>query len=509
MITTTTTGVRICPSCGADDYADSRTCSKCDDDFLLQDRYLLNRVLGSNVGTTYLAYDTFQKKSAVVVKELHVSRLDSWKTEELFQREVAVLRRLNHPCIPRYLDHFIVGQGKRQTYYLVQQYLDGETIQEELAHRTYSEEDIFDLLEEVLSILQYLQNINPPLIHRDIKPSNLMRLANGSIALIDFGAVRDFIAPQGDSPTVAGTFGFMAPEQFQGKGTMQTDLYALGAVAVYLLSRIPPEQMLDGTKLSWQKHVNISSVMKKLLTRLLAVDPCDRPKSAKTAIVLLQTTRYNLHKEPTTIPEKTPSRNQSLRNMILLGSAAGFVLLIAFVIGFMVLVTTGDDSGIAEKGTLVESKPAIPEKPIEKPVEPPAESQPANQELKEKPVEKSPSIPAYAEELTEQQMIELLVSHSWKGSLQGELQFTRQDGQLKAQLIQKDTKFPFQSAELGAMSTMVLVWDFGSGDVERSSTFYGALSADHKTISGSFETVHRKGNNEYDERGNWYVKAQQ
>ncbi|MCA9668498.1 MAG: serine/threonine protein kinase, partial [Myxococcales bacterium] len=274
----------ICPDCGAGEQRESDTqCSQCGEALLLHARYQLLAVLGSNIGTTYLARDTTAGRE-VVVKELAFGKLDAWKTQELFEREMQVLRQLDHPLIPSYLEHFTLGQGKRQRNYLVLERVQGETLRDELEHRRYSEDDVLDVLDRVLSVLEYLQALHPPLIHRDIKPSNLIRMPDGRIALVDFGAVRDLLRGEGDTPTIAGTFGFMAPEQFRSEAFLQTDLYGLGGVALHLLARKPPDKMLASSmQLDWQRHVNVSPPMRALLERLLALEVSARPASASAA----------------------------------------------------------------------------------------------------------------------------------------------------------------------------------------------------------------------------------
>jgi hypothetical protein len=79
-------------------------------------------------------------------------------------------------------------------------------------------------------------------IHRDIKPGNIIRRPDGSFCLVDFGSVRDGLRPEGGS-TVVGTFGYMAPEQFQGRALPATDVYAVGALLLALITGKSPEEL--------------------------------------------------------------------------------------------------------------------------------------------------------------------------------------------------------------------------------------------------------------------------
>jgi hypothetical protein len=97
-------------------------------------------------------------------------------------------------------------------------------------------------LREAADCLRYLHGHAPPIVHRDIKPGNVILRPDGSYCLVDFGSVRDRLKPEGGS-TVVGTFGFMAPEQFQGRAGPGSDVYAVGATALSLVTGREPEDL--------------------------------------------------------------------------------------------------------------------------------------------------------------------------------------------------------------------------------------------------------------------------
>src|SRR6185295_6373321 len=103
-------------------------------------------------------------------------------------------------------------------------------------------EALWRLLGDAGEVLDYLHGRVPPVIHRDIKPSNVIRRPDGSFALVDFGSVRDSLKPEGGS-TVVGTFGYMAPEQFQGRALPASDVYGVGATLIALVSGLEPEDL--------------------------------------------------------------------------------------------------------------------------------------------------------------------------------------------------------------------------------------------------------------------------
>ena len=264
----------ICASCG--EGTTGTPCGACGGDPLLAGRYRLESRIGrGGHGTVYRGVDG--DGAAVAVKEVSLGAGE--KLDELALREVAVLQQLSHPAVPAYLDHVVAGQGRGRALFVVQRFVEGPSLAEELERRRYSEDEVLAVIEELCDVLGYLHGRSPPVIHRDLKPSNVMRGPDG-LVLVDFGAVRDVLKTQLGGSTVAGTFGFMAPEQFRGEATPATDVFGLGALAVALLSRKDPAELHDrrGT-FSWQGHVQLSGPVQALLERMTAPDPADRPQN--------------------------------------------------------------------------------------------------------------------------------------------------------------------------------------------------------------------------------------
>ena len=236
----------ICADCGHEHDAVVETCSACGKDPLLDGRYRLLSVIGQGAfGTTWRG-ERASDGHVVCLKELLYQRLASFEPEEQFRREAAVLRQLDLPGVPAYVDDFTVTTGRAVSLFLVQELVQGETLAEEMEHKRYREGEVLDILEALLHILRDLHSLSPPVVHRDIKPTNVMRRDDGSLVLIDFGAVKDVLnKTRRGGPSVAGTIGFMAPEQLTGHAEPATDLFGAGALAVALLSRRDPADLLD------------------------------------------------------------------------------------------------------------------------------------------------------------------------------------------------------------------------------------------------------------------------
>ncbi len=255
-------------------------------------RYRVERVLGEGaLGRTYAAVEAATGQR-VAIKELQPGRLKTWKDLDLFEREAATLRSLEHPGVPRYVDHFEVEAEGAPRYYLAQELIPGRTLEAELeASSVLTEEAVRAVATEVLEVLVYLHGLTPPVIHRDIKPSNLMRRADGRVVLIDFGAVREVLdASESEAgSTMVGTFGYMPPEQYAGQAYAQTDLFALGATCAHLLTGVSPERLFGELfHIELPEDVRISLGMRQWLRRLLEPEPGRRFGSAAEALAELR-----------------------------------------------------------------------------------------------------------------------------------------------------------------------------------------------------------------------------
>jgi serine/threonine protein kinase len=202
-------------------------------------RFVVLAAIGEgSQGRTFDGFDRLEGR-AVAIKRFDVRGAHSWKDVDLAEREARVLQSLSHPKLPRYVDRFEEGGA----LYLVMEKIEGESLAALRARgATLATDDVLRLLQDAGEVLDYLHGRAPPVIHRDLKPGNVIRRPDGSFAFVDFGAVRDKLRPEGGS-TVVGTFGYMAPEQFQGRALPASDVYAMGATALAMLTGRQPEDL--------------------------------------------------------------------------------------------------------------------------------------------------------------------------------------------------------------------------------------------------------------------------
>ncbi|HIK55431.1 MAG TPA: serine/threonine protein kinase [Synechococcales cyanobacterium M55_K2018_004] len=195
--------------------------------------YRVTQELGANRSggrVTYLATE-LESREKVVIKEFQFAKSGStWAEYDSYKREIDVLRGLNHPGIPRYLNSFQTRDG----FCMVQEYKAAQSLG---AFSTFDLEEIRQIAIAVLQILVYLQNRVPPIIHRDLKPDNILVDDRLNVYLVDFGFARVGEGEIGMSSVVKGTLGFMPPEQlFNRQLTEASDLYGLGMTLICLLT---------------------------------------------------------------------------------------------------------------------------------------------------------------------------------------------------------------------------------------------------------------------------------
>jgi serine/threonine protein kinase len=236
-------------------------------------------------------------ESRSVVKFLAFNEQMTWDEFKLFEREAHILSQIDHPRIPHYQASFELAPDreiKGHWFALVQDYIPGESLQALLDRgQVFLESDIYSIATQVLEILLYLHTQQPAILHRDIKPSNLIWGSDRKIYLVDFGAGQAHESLVGVSLTIVGTSGYTPLEQFWGRSTPTSDLFALGVTLVHLLTGIAPNYLPQKEmKLQFADKVNINSRLLRWLQRMIEISPEKRFSSAQQALTALNGDRY-------------------------------------------------------------------------------------------------------------------------------------------------------------------------------------------------------------------------
>ncbi|MEG4497110.1 serine/threonine-protein kinase [Microcoleus sp. F10-C6] len=274
----------------------------------LNNHYRIVRELGhGGFGRTYLAEDAHRFNEPCVLKEFAPQVHGSYalqKSEELFEREAGVLYKLQHNQIPRFRELFRVSISDRGYLFFVQDYVPGQTYRFLLDARKrqglrFIEAEINQLLQQILPVLEYIHSLG--VIHRDISPDNLiLRSSDGMPVLIDFGGVKQvaatvesLFAEANGTPAPAtriGKLGYAPVEQMQmGIVSPHSDLYALAATVLVLLTGKEPHQLLDSHTLNWnwRAECSLSPNLSLVLDKMLAQQPSQRYSSAREVMLAL------------------------------------------------------------------------------------------------------------------------------------------------------------------------------------------------------------------------------
>ena len=287
-------------------HHEEKICKACSSQLLLKERYRAISFLDSGgMSRNFLAVDTdMPAEKRCVIKQFFPAPqvLDDpeafEKSIELFQREGAQLDRLGTDStqIPQLFAY--LEQERR--FYLIQEFIDGQNLLKELdEHGAYCETKIRQLLDDLLPILKFVHDRG--VIHRDIKPENIMRRNNGQLVVIDFGMSKHLNSTVMSRGTTGGTMGYAPPEQIRaGVAYPASDIYALGATCIHLLTDITPDRLYDfmTNKWTWRQELatqerQIDEKLASAIERMLMNEVQDRHQSIACIIAALASPPVN------------------------------------------------------------------------------------------------------------------------------------------------------------------------------------------------------------------------
>jgi serine/threonine protein kinase len=318
---------------------------------LLRGRYLIRERIGQGgTGSIFLAEDTRLEGRLCALKEVEYDRalppniLE--QAREQFFREASVLARLDHPNLPKVSDYFTNNNRD----YLVMDYVPGKDLRERILDakrdKTFiAENEVLRWAMQLADALNYLHQLDPPMIHRDIKPSNLKLTASGLLKLVDFGLVK-IMAPDEVTITVIhgqGTALYTPLEQYGGDDThtdARADIFAFGATLYHLLTNEPPSEarkrFLDTKSLTPLRDINphISIRVERAILWAMSLHPNNRPKT----VAIFRDALFGKHD----IPEGSNLNTSSFEIPQLVifpqEQIAGYVLVGLFLLGLIATI---------------------------------------------------------------------------------------------------------------------------------------------------------------------------
>ncbi|MEM8778775.1 MAG: bifunctional serine/threonine-protein kinase/ABC transporter substrate-binding protein [Cyanobacteria bacterium P01_G01_bin.49] len=282
---------------------------------IVKSRYKIKKSLSKGgFGRTYLASDLEIAGQNSLIKVLICNNNPTifQDAKRKFQQERDILEMFDqkHLNIPKLID-FCEEEGE---FFLIQQYIDGKDLKKKFCLNGLKKEgtsylnetELVDFLNQLLSILTEIHDME--LLHRDIKPSNIISCQSSTGSniyhLIDFGCAKDLkklIYSQGNivESLVAGTPGYMPMEQNIQQATFSSDIYALGIVAIQLVTGITNVEFIQFNfdRKFWQSHVSLDSKLVKVLEKMTHPDcrPGNRYQSTRQVLKDLELYQKNHH----------------------------------------------------------------------------------------------------------------------------------------------------------------------------------------------------------------------
>ena len=305
------------PDCLNQNPQNTKFCHKCGAKLLLAERYRAVKIIGQGgFGRTFKAVDEFKPSQPFcVIKQFFPQAQGTENVEkaaELFAQEAVRLESLGkHPQIPELLAFFT--QDNRQ--YLIQEFIDGENLQQELETvGAFNETQIWQLLNDLLPVLKFIHS--QKVIHRDIKPENIIRRPHSGkkseLVLVDFGAAKyathNALSVTG---TVIGSAGYAAPEQAIGKAIFASDIYSLGVTCIHLLTQIQPFELFDMSENDWVWRdfliLPISDNLGAILDRMIVAATKKRFQSVQEILTVIKSNSVDVSPPQVNLSDSSPS----------------------------------------------------------------------------------------------------------------------------------------------------------------------------------------------------------
>ncbi len=237
-------------------------------DILAQGQYKIIRQIGAGgQGRAYLALDLNLEQEVILKEYILPTQVESKDLEAVHKSEAAILARLKHSGVVKLLDCF------EEDYrgYLVLELVKGVPIHDLISRQgALREAEVKAIAISLCQTVAYLHSFSPPIIHGDLTPENIILREDGTVCLIDFTIAHYFSKVR--KLKVCGKDGYVAPEQYAGYDSPQSDVYSIGCTLYFMLSSRDCEIM---TQPDFYPEP-VSEAMKAIVAKATAQEADDR-----------------------------------------------------------------------------------------------------------------------------------------------------------------------------------------------------------------------------------------
>lgn len=217
--------------------------------------------------------DISTHKNVRLVQHLESRRIYVKKEQKIYNKQIyEYLMHCNNPHIPKIYECIETEPGN---LVIIEEYIQGEPLNERLVQGgVYAKEEVCQIVITICDVLEQLHQLPIPVIHRDLKPENILIQEHGYLKIIDFNTAKQFEKDRNQDTVLIGTREYAAPEQYGfAQSDVRTDIYALGVMMNYLLTRTYPRDFI------YMAGCAQGEPMTQIIQRCTAFDPEQRYQS--------------------------------------------------------------------------------------------------------------------------------------------------------------------------------------------------------------------------------------
>lgn len=256
------------------------------DNYKLKSQYRFEKTLGAGTFGVVKRAKHIPTGEDVAIKIILKKTLHG--NDQMVLDELAMLKMMHHPHIVAFKAWF---ESKEKYYIVTQLATGGELFDRICDYGQFTEKDGVSTIREVLEAICYLHERN--IVHRDLKPENLLYLTeapDSSLVLADFGIAKSLTDSKQKLTSMAGSFGYAAPEVLLGTGHGKPcDIWSLGVITYTILSGYSPfrSETIDDflVEVLHSKFIvfherywkTISKEAKDFISKMLCTNPSLRP----------------------------------------------------------------------------------------------------------------------------------------------------------------------------------------------------------------------------------------